>query len=113
MSKVINREHLAKSRAIEEARFLKNHKESGAAFADSQKVMHEGVPMSWMAKWPGAHPVFVKEAKGARFTDIDGNVYIDFCLGDTGSMTGHSPDATVAAIKRQADIGITSMLQQY
>jgi glutamate-1-semialdehyde 2,1-aminomutase len=52
----------------------------------------------------------VKEAKGAKFTDIDGNTYIDFCLGDTGSMTGHSPDATVAAIKRQADIGITSML---
>jgi glutamate-1-semialdehyde 2,1-aminomutase len=35
--------------------------------------MREGVPMSWMAKWPGAHPVFVKEAKGARFTDVDGD----------------------------------------
>jgi 2-polyprenyl-3-methyl-5-hydroxy-6-metoxy-1,4-benzoquinol methylase len=28
--------------------------------------------MSWMAKWPGSHPVFVKEARGARFTDVDG-----------------------------------------
>ena len=110
MSTQINRLHLAELRKVEEARFLANHKKSSEAFADSQKVMHEGVPMSWMAKWPGAHPVFVKEAKGARFTDIDGNTYIDFCLGDTGSMTGHSPDATVAAIKRQADIGITSML---
>jgi glutamate-1-semialdehyde 2,1-aminomutase len=52
----------------------------------------------WL-KWPGAYPVFVQEAKGARFTDVDGNTYIDFCLGDTGSMTGHSPDATVAAIR--------------
>ena len=64
--------------------------------------MPGGVPMSWMAKWPGAYPVFVSEAKGARFTDVDGNTYIDFCLGDTGSMTGHSPDATVAAIREQA-----------
>jgi glutamate-1-semialdehyde 2,1-aminomutase len=63
-----------------------------------------------MAKWPGAYPVFVQEAKGARFTDVDGNTYIDFCLGDTGSMTGHSPDATVAAIREQAGKGITAML---
>ena len=49
-------------------------------------------------------------AKGARFSDIDGNTYIDFCLGDTGSMTGHSPDATVAAIREQAGKGITAML---
>ena len=110
MSTQIDRGRLAQLRKVEEERFLASHKKSADAFADSRKVMHEGVPMSWMAKWPGAHPVFVKEAKGAKFTDIDGNTYIDFCLGDTGSMTGHSPDATIAAIKRQADIGITSML---
>jgi glutamate-1-semialdehyde 2,1-aminomutase len=95
---------------IEEQRFLDLHKESTAAFHQSSKVMHEGVPMSWMAKWPGAHPVFVKEAKGAHFTDLDGHDYIDFCLGDTGSMTGHSPAATVAAVKAQIDKGITAML---
>ena len=110
MGAVINREHLKALRAREEARFLDTHKRSGAAFLESKKVMHEGVPMSWMAKWPGAHPVFVKEAKGARFTDIDGNTYVDFCLGDTGSMTGHSPDATVAAIREQVGKGITTML---
>jgi glutamate-1-semialdehyde 2,1-aminomutase len=95
---------------IEEQRFLDLHKASTAAFHQSSKVMHEGVPMSWMAKWPGAHPVFVKEAKGAHFTDLDGHDYIDFCLGDTGSMTGHSPSATVAAVKAQIDKGITAML---
>jgi glutamate-1-semialdehyde 2,1-aminomutase len=72
--------------------------------------MPGGVPMSWMAKWPGAYPVFVKDAKGAHFSDVDGNTYIDFCLGDTGSMTGHSPDATVDAIREQAGRGITAML---
>ena len=110
MSTQINRQHLKTLRAKEEQRFLDTHKKSAAAFEDSKKVMHEGVPMSWMAKWPGAHPLFVKEAKGACFTDVDGHIYVDFCLGDTGSMTGHSPDATVAAIREQVGKGITAML---
>jgi glutamate-1-semialdehyde 2,1-aminomutase len=110
MTTVINPMRIAELMKIEEQRFLDLHKESTAAFHQSSKVMHEGVPMSWMAKWPGAHPVFVKEAKGAHFTDLDGRDYIDFCLGDTGSMTGHSPAATVAAVKAQIDKGITAML---
>ncbi len=110
MSTVIRPERIAELMKIEEERFLDLHKASTAAFHQSSKVMHEGVPMSWMAKWPGAHPVFVKEAKGAHFTDLDGHEYIDFCLGDTGSMTGHSPSATVAAVKAQIDKGITAML---
>ena len=110
MTTVIHPMRIAQLMKIEEQRFLDLHKESTAAFHQSSKVMHEGVPMSWMAKWPGAHPVFVKEAKGAHFTDLDGHDYIDFCLGDTGSMTGHSPAATVAAVKAQIDKGITAML---
>ena len=107
---MINRDRLAALRKIEDERFLALHPKSGEMFKAGQKNMPGGVPMSWMAKWPGAYPVFVQEAKGARFTDVDGNTYIDFCLGDTGSMTGHSPDATVAAIREQAGKGITAML---
>jgi len=66
--------------------------------------------MLWMIRWAGSFPVFVKEAKGAHFSDVDGNDYIDFCLGDTGAMTGHSPDATVQAICEQIQKGITLML---
>ena len=107
---MINRERLATLTAREEERFLKLHPKSGELFEKAKNSMPGGVPMSWMAKWPGAYPVFIEQAKGARFTDVDGNSYIDFCLGDTGSMTGHSPDATVAAIREQAGKGITSML---
>jgi glutamate-1-semialdehyde 2,1-aminomutase len=110
MSRVISPARIAELMKIEEKRFLDTHKASTAAFTESSRVMHEGVPMSWMAKWPGAHPVFIKEATGAHFTDLDGHDYIDFCLGDTGSMTGHSPAATVAAVKAQIDKGITAML---
>jgi len=107
---MINRTRLAELRQKEDARFLALHPKSGQLFEQGKKNMPGGVPMSWMAKWPGAYPVFVESAKGARFSDVDDNTYIDFCLGDTGSMTGHSPDATVAAIREQVGKGITAML---
>jgi glutamate-1-semialdehyde 2,1-aminomutase len=66
--------------------------------------------MSWMAKWPGKYPLFVASAQGAHFVDVDGNEFIDLCLGDTGSMTGHSPAPTVAAITSQLSKGMTAML---
>jgi len=107
---MIDRNRLSKLRAIEDERFLKNHPKSGELFASAKKSMPNGVPMSWMSKWPGAYPIFVEEAKGASFVDVDGNSYIDLCLGDTGSMTGHSPDATVTAIREQVSKGLSVML---
>src|SRR5207244_12634434 len=59
-----------------------------------------GVPMNWMKKWPGAFPMFVAHAKGAHFTDVDGREYVDLCLGDTGAMTGHSPDVVAQTIAK-------------
>ena len=107
---MINRQRLADLTALEEKRFLDLHPKSGELFTAAKKVMPGGVPMSWMAKWPGAYPVFVATSNGAKFTDVDGHTYVDFCLGDTGSMTGHSPSATVAAITEQMKHGFTSML---
>ena len=107
---MINRKKLAELTSIEEARFLEKHPKSGEMFESAKVVMPGGVPMSWMAKWPGAYPVFVESAQGARFVDVDQNTYIDFCLGDTGSMTGHSPVLTVRAIQKQVTQGLTAML---
>jgi len=99
---MIKQGRIAELRAKENERFLANHQKSGELFSRSQDLMPDGVPMSWMSKWPGAFPIFVDTAKGAKFIDVDGNNYIDFCLGDTGSMTGHSPDAVVAAAELAA-----------
>ena len=57
--------------------------------------------MNWMIRWAGGFPIFVESASGAHFQDVDGHDYIDFCLGDTGAMAGHSPAPTVAAVERQ------------
>ena len=64
-----------------------------------------------MTRWPGAFPLFVDEAeRGPAAPMSTGNEYVDFCLGDTGAMTGHALPQVAEAIARQADRGITTML---
>jgi glutamate-1-semialdehyde 2,1-aminomutase len=94
----------------EEERFANEHPRSAALARDAHEHLLAGVPMHWMAKWPGGFPLFVAEAEGSRFVDVDGLEYVDFCLGDTGAMSGHAPPATLRAIERQAARGITLML---
>ena len=47
--------------------------------------------MTWMNKAAGGFPLYLDTARGARVRDIDGHEYVDFALGDTGAMAGHSP----------------------
>jgi glutamate-1-semialdehyde 2,1-aminomutase len=94
----------------EEALFGELHPRSRELSERAHESLFEGVPMHWMRKWPGGFPVFVSEARGARFVDVDGIEYVDFCLGDTGAMAGHAPGPTLAALERQAAAGITLML---
>src|SRR5271154_2398528 len=103
-----SRLHILMSR--EEEKFVAERPLSAALYTRAQKSLLGGVPMNWMKKWAGKFPVFVAEAHGAHFQDVDGHDYIDLCLGDTGAMTGHSPSPAAAAIARQANHGITLML---
>jgi glutamate-1-semialdehyde 2,1-aminomutase len=107
---VIHREKLPSLMAREQTKFVDERPKSKALFDHARKSLLGGGPMNWMAKWAGAFPPFVREAQGAHFIDVDGHRYIDFCLGDTGAMTGHSPYATVKAVEEQARRGITLML---
>jgi len=106
----IDRKHLENLLEIEENRFHKEHPKSFQLYQRARRSLQGGVPMLWMIRWAGTFPIFVKEGKGAHFTDVDGHEYIDFCLGDTGAMTGHAPDQTIAAISNQVRKGITYML---
>ena len=106
----VDRAHLALLHAREEDRFARTHPASRSRVDEAAANLLGGVPMNWMARWPGAFPVFAAEAHGAHLADVDGNDYIDFCLGDTGAMTGHAPEATVRAIAAQARDGLSMML---
>ncbi|MFM9876977.1 MAG: transaminase [Rhodoglobus sp.] len=79
-------------------------------FERAAQHMPDGVPMLWMAKWPGPWPVYVRRAAGAHFECFDGIDHVDLCLGDTGAMCGHAPAASVRAISDQLGQGSTFML---
>jgi glutamate-1-semialdehyde 2,1-aminomutase len=94
----------------EVSRFVAERPASRALHEQAAAHLLGGVPMSWMAKWPGPFPVYVDRAQGAHFTCADGIDHVDLCLGDTGAMCGHSPEATVRRVREQVGRGITAML---
>jgi glutamate-1-semialdehyde 2,1-aminomutase len=106
----VNREKLQVQYEKEVQLFERNHPKSGQLYQQAKDSLLQGVPMNWMTKWAGSYPVFVDHAKGAHFVDVDGNRYLDLCLGDTGSMIGHAPDPAVEAITRYVQKGTTFML---
>jgi glutamate-1-semialdehyde 2,1-aminomutase len=107
---VPDRQRLGRLLAREQELFERDHPRSLALASRAREHLAGGVPMPWMVRWPGGSPLFVARASGARFVDVDGREYVDFCLGDTGAMTGHSPAAAVAAIGAQLERGLTFML---
>jgi len=91
--------------------FRERNMSSGRLWRDAQSSgFWHGVPMPWMMEWGVPHPIYVDHARAARLTDVDGNCYADFCLGDTGAMFGHSPEPVVAAAEEGLRRGITTML---
>ncbi len=97
----IDRRRIAAVHKAESERFAREHPRSRELFERARGSLVSGVPMTWMAKWVGGHPVYAASAHGATIEDVDGKVYVDFSLGDTAAMAGHSPPPTVAAVARR------------
>src|SRR6478609_3053137 len=115
----VDGERLAKLTQTELDRFREARPRSAELHRQAGRTLIGGVPMNWMNKWataapiagdPRGFPIFIETAQGASLIDVDGHRYVDFCLGDTGAMTGHSPYATVKAVEDQMRRGITLML---
>jgi glutamate-1-semialdehyde 2,1-aminomutase len=106
----IAKDRLEKLAQREAKRYAAARPKAKAALAKGANAYLGGVPLHWMTDWPMPHLPLVARAKGARLTDIDGYEIDDFCLGDTGSMFGHSPAPVAKAIRHQATRGLTYML---
>jgi glutamate-1-semialdehyde 2,1-aminomutase len=94
----------------ERTAYVSRHPRSQQRTGQGIAGLYEGVPMHWMTDWSMPFPFLVEAAHGSTLRDIDGHEYADFCLGDTGSMFGHSPAPVVEAIRTQAGQGLTYML---
>src|SRR6476661_7355268 len=107
----INRARLTMLLDREQAAYTENHPRSRELFEQGSNLFGR-VPMTWMNKWSGGFPLYLDHARGNRISDVDGHSYVDFALGDTAAMAGHSPRATVEAVaRRMGDLGgITTML---
>jgi glutamate-1-semialdehyde 2,1-aminomutase len=107
----INRSKLTGLLERERKLYTDRNPKSLAAYKRADNLFGR-VPMTWMNKWSGGFPIYLAEAHGNQITDIDGNSYVDFALGDTGAMAGHSPAETVSAVHERmgAKGGITTML---
>ena len=103
-------ERIAAIFEAERESYVSLHPRSLALAGQGIAGFYQGVPMHWMRDWSMPFPFVVESAHGALLTDVDGNEYADFCLGDTGSMFGHSPPPVAEAITRQAGKGLTYML---
>jgi len=108
---MIDRARLAALMSAEQDRFAAAHPRSAAAYGRAEHLFGR-VPMTWMNKKAGGFPIYLESARGNRVRDIDGHDYVDFALGDTGAMAGHSPEPVVAAIRRRVEElgGLTTML---
>jgi glutamate-1-semialdehyde 2,1-aminomutase len=111
MATTIDRERLGSLIKRERATYEQTHPASGTMFAAAEHLFGR-VPMTWMNAWSGGFPLYLERASGNRVVDVDGREYVDFALGDTGAMAGHSPGPTVQAVSRRIaeQGGITTML---
>jgi glutamate-1-semialdehyde 2,1-aminomutase len=109
-SPTVDRDQLARLFRSEQETFARANPESQRLAAEAKRSLVGGVPMNWMNRWPGPFPLFGRSARGSRIVDADGHDYIDFCLGDTGAMTGHTPPSAVKAVGEAAAAGLTTML---
>ncbi|MEQ8262751.1 aspartate aminotransferase family protein [Pseudohaliea sp.] len=84
--------------AREVDQFRREHRTSAELHEKTKDFFVHGVPLHWMSQWPGPNPVFVERASGTSLVDVDGNTYVDFCLGDSGAFFGHANPQVSAAI---------------
>ena len=62
------------------------------------------------------YPLFIRDAKGSRLHDLDGNTYIDFLNHYTSLIHGHAYPKIVEAVKRCVEKGwvfATNIERQY
>lgn len=83
--------------------YISKTPKSKALYERAMKVLPAGV--SYGIRYFEPYPFYTARAYGSKLYDADGNEYIDFWLGHTTHILGHSPPAVVKAVKEQLGNG--------
>jgi len=82
----------------EDARFHAEHPRCAELLARGRAVMPNGVPMAWHVGSYHHIPLWVDDARGARFRDVDGHTYSDFNIADISMFCGYAPEPLLRAV---------------
>ncbi len=85
--------------------FLERTVRSRAMHERAIAHMPHGVPMPWMAGLWRTPPIYIALGRGAYFTDVDGNSYLDFNLCDLSMTVGYGNERVARAADSQARRG--------
>jgi glutamate-1-semialdehyde 2,1-aminomutase len=105
-----HRDNLQRIRQQEDADFRSRIPRSLALGSKARQVMPAGVPMAWMACYYRTPPLWVSHGSAATFTDVDGNSYVDFNVGDMSSILGYAHPRLTDVISEQAARGVQLFL---
>jgi glutamate-1-semialdehyde 2,1-aminomutase len=106
----IDRDRLEALHARESDAFARRTARSAEHLARARERMPDGVPMAWMAGLVDHAPIVVAEGTGCRFTDLDGNAYLDFNQADLSASCGFAPAPVLEAIAERAPRGLQFLL---
>jgi glutamate-1-semialdehyde 2,1-aminomutase len=81
--------------------FEKSHKRIEAAKKLAPGGVHSNVRLNEVP-WP----LSFHSADGAHLTDVDGNLLLDFALGQGPLLLGHRPPKVIDAVERQLQLGL-------
>ncbi len=91
------------AREVFEGQYISKTKKSKEIYEEARHYLAGGVPGG--ARYRRPHPLYIKEARGGKFWDVDGNEYIDILLGAGPAILGHSHPSVMEAVKQQLDRG--------
>jgi glutamate-1-semialdehyde 2,1-aminomutase len=83
--------------------YIAKTSESKKMYERAKKVLPGGV--SYAIRYFEPYPFCTVRAKGSKLYDVDGNEYVDFWLGHTALILGHSPSGVIEAVKKQMEVG--------
>jgi glutamate-1-semialdehyde 2,1-aminomutase len=106
----IDRVRLRELQARERTRFTERTRRSAELTERARPLMPDGVPMAWMAGLYDHGPIHVAHGEGCRFTDVDGNRYLDFNQADLSASCGFAPPAVLEAIAERGAHGLQFLL---
>jgi glutamate-1-semialdehyde 2,1-aminomutase len=106
----VDRDRLDVLHAREAGAFTARTERSAAHLDRARERMPDGVPMAWMAGLYDHRPVVVAHGAGCRFTDVDGNEYLDFNQADLSASCGFAPEPVLDAIAARAARGLQFLL---